>query len=79
MSDKAQCRFCGKDILWTISSETGKRVAVDARPTVAYVLRKATSGDLLGDPVKCHINHWATCPKADEARAAQKAKGGAKS
>lgn len=59
MFGRPRCELCHAEIEW-ISTAGGKAMPVDpGRVTVV------TSG---GDTVTGQIPHWATCPRAEEAR-----------
>lgn len=71
------CKGCGAEILWRYT-ERGRAMPLDAEPTAAY--RKGTyvldvdgahcraAEPLLDVGVPLHMNHWATCPHAEDFR-----------
>lgn len=65
MADQGRCRSCNAEILWAVSSETGKRIPLDKRRTTVYQVNDA--GQAV--PVKqVHLNHFVTCPNRDQHR-----------
>lgn len=75
--NRALCKGCGKPILW-IKNPAGKAEPFDAQPT--RILRVEGDRDADGTPVHFleegklfqvvtgHVNHFVTCPKANDFR-----------
>lgn len=64
----AKCKGCGADLIWSISP-AGKRIPMDARPTV-YRLTEQADGTVvaekLSDQATLAVSHFATCSKVDQ-------------
>lgn len=62
MPEKSYCRgdTCGSEILWIVSSKTGKKVPVDPK--------QITIITSLGEYVKGYVPHHITCPDRDQFR-----------
>lgn len=69
MSSTTQCRGCGASIRWVVTP-AGKPMPVDARETTIVVVEELNArGDrVVGAPVRGHVPHHITCPKADQFR-----------
>lgn len=69
------CAGCGRQILWRFTPD-GARMPLDPEPRPlaergTYVLRNATHcrpSEPMFDPpgTEHHMNHWSSCPNADE-------------
>ena len=60
--DQGTCRSCGAQILWVVTGK-GKRAPLDP---VWHVVT-----DEEGHSYRGHMNHFATCPSADQHRRAK--------
>jgi hypothetical protein len=66
----SQCRSCGADIAWALTTN-GKRIPVDVEPAENGNIRlRRVAGQVLADVVKpgserpLRVSHFATCPDA---------------
>lgn len=73
MSGVAECRGCGKEIVWGVDPVTGKSIPLDPRPAVYAVTKKGTSYEAVRIP-GAMVTHFATCPKADRFSKSKKKK-----
>lgn len=77
----SKCAGCGAEIIWTYT-EQGKRMPLDAAPMPetpiapgAYRIAGEVchAAEPMFDPpgTVYYLNHWATCPQAEQFRAAK--------
>lgn len=64
----SQCRSCGADIVWALTTN-GKRMPVDAEPSAEGNIRlRNAGGHVFADVVaplshdRLRLSHFATCP-----------------
>ncbi len=62
---KSKCRYCGAPVIWVRMAGTGKN-----HPCNVPVLTTVTND---GRIAKGRTSHFASCPKADQARKRKKA------
>ena len=60
------CRLCGADIEWLEMHPSGKRMPANSPGEKRLV--RLPDGDGRAVLVDAYLPHWATCPKAAEAR-----------
>lgn len=70
----AQCRSCGKEIVWT-ETEKGKRMPVDVEPSHLGTFSLVPDGEVIrafwakpGTDSDLRVSHFVTCPDADKFR-----------
>jgi hypothetical protein len=71
------CKYCGRLIVWIKNDATGNAVPLDAGDarSAVYRITRGLTGELMASAVPdVHINHWITCPNAEQARKDQQAK-----
>lgn len=83
MAQAGRCKGCGQSIMWR-HTENGKSMPLDTHYTDApldaagtYVLISKDrclpfDRDVHGDNAPRYMNHWATCPKADDFKTGKK-------
>lgn len=63
------CRSCGAEIVWAVTP-AGKMMPLDAKPVAGlYAIWPTLDGPYCAPDVG-YMNHWATCPSADQHRKA---------
>lgn len=71
------CKYCRAPLVFVRSSETGKVVPLQPVPSV-YVIDderdQCAKLPEIGPHSGAAVNHWATCPKAAQAKQAQERK-----
>lgn len=65
---KRPCKLCGAPLIF-VKGPKGRTMVFDEKPKTAWYIDVAASE---ARPFKAHEPHWATCPRADEARKRQK-------
>lgn len=84
MTADRRCEFCTRQVKWLVMAMSGNRNPLDPEPDRdrgnVYIMESGQgagkglqlSGPLLdaarNEGLTLYISHWATCPKADEAR-----------
>lgn len=63
----AFCKGCGREIVWAVIDDNGKRVPLDAHPEKRFVFIYGVPRDRV-ELKDVWLSHFATCPKADEFR-----------
>ena len=64
----ANCKGCGKKIIWGVTPE-GKKIPLDPSPPVYAVEVGAvlhTDGQFVRRASGFHVSHFATCPNAND-------------
>jgi hypothetical protein len=65
--DRAQCRGCGAAIVWATIVATGRRMCFNSLRILETKLERAAPFRVI-KVVDLTLNHWATCPDADDFR-----------
>lgn len=76
----SRCASCSAEILWAVSTKTGKLMPVDPAPTRMGTLlitnrdgqAWATPLSKMAAPGPLHVSHFATCPNAASHRKEKK-------
>ena len=73
----AKCKGCGREILWALNPETGKRVPLDVMaPVYLFIPRSREEGgnECQRAPAQMYVSHFATCSKANDYSGSRKEK-----
>jgi hypothetical protein len=65
----ATCKGCGRQIIWALNPDTGKRVPLDAVAPVYFLIersREEGGNECVPAPAHTYVTHFATCSKANE-------------
>jgi hypothetical protein len=63
--ETSNCKGCGRRIIWSRSTETGKTVPLDMKETTVFRLTEDGGAEPVGG---VHLNHFITCPEREQFR-----------
>lgn len=65
----SKCKGCGREIVWALNSETGKRVPLDPMAPVYFLIERSREdggNECQRAPAQMYVSHFATCPQAND-------------